>query len=207
MKLKLITTLLILCFFTSCKKKDDLNRLNELNFDRPAAIGGRTLAGYQDGALYSKGQINSIPSLIFKQIEEYGGSPFDVNEMTSSSDDGVGLNPKPWVSLFQTKSSLGMRVDCKGVESLGPVKDIYSSISLTDFENSSSLVNKQNQCIPFAKMSDLNDPNFGLSVNDGNHFPYYHRKAENPGTSTMLSELIDYNPSFLIAWLGMEDIY
>ena len=207
MKLKLYSTLLISLLLFGCQKEDDLDRLAELNFDRPAAIGGRTLAGYQDGALYVKGQENSIPSLIFKQVEEYGGTSFDVNTMSSSGELGVGINPTPWVSVFQSKSSLGMRIDCNGEESLGPVKQLYPSTDLPDFNNSSTNVNKQNQCIPFARMKDLNDPNFGLSYANGNNFPYYHRKAENPGTSTMLSELIDYNPSFLIAWLGMEDIY
>lgn len=207
MKLKLYATLLTGLILFGCQKEDDLDRLAELNFDRPAAIGGRTLAGYQDGALYVKGQENSIPSLIFKQVEEYGGAPFDINTMSSSGELGVGINPKPWTSAFQSKSSLGMRVDCNGDESLGPVKELYQTTDLADFNNSSSKVNKQNQCIPFAEISDLNDPNFGLSFNDGNRFPYYHRKAASPGTSTMLSELIDYDPSFLIAWLGMEDIY
>lgn len=207
MKLKLYATLLISLILFGCQKEDDLDRLAELSFDRPAAIGGRTLAGYQDGALYVKGQENSIPSLIFKQVEEYGGSSFGLSLMSASDNAGVGINPKPWTSAFQTKSSLGMRVDCNGDESLGPVKELYSTTNLPDFENSSSSIDKQNQCIPFARMSDLNDPNFGLSYGDGNNFPYYHRKAENPGTSTMLSELVSYNPSFLIAWLGMEDIY
>ena len=207
MKLKLYATLLISLIIFGCQKEDDLDRLAELSFDRPAAIGGRILAGYQDGALYIKGQQNSLPGLIFEQIEQYGGAPFDVNIMSASGNKGVGINPKPWVSIFQTKSTLGMRVDCNGEESLGPVKELYSTTDLFDFENTSQVVNRQNQCIPFARMSDLNDPNFGLSYDNGNDFPYYHRKAENPGTSTMLSELIDYNPSFLIAWLGMEDIY
>lgn len=207
MKLKLYATLLTGLILFGCQKEDDLDRLAELNFDRPAAIGGRTLAGYQDGALYIKGQQNSIPGLIYEQIEEYGGSPFDVNIASASGNKGVGINPKPWTSIFQTKSTLGMRVDCNGDESLGPVKELYTTTDLFDLENTSQMVNKQNQCIPFARMSDLNDPNFGLSYDDGNDFPYYHRKAENPGTSTMLSELVDYNPSFLIAWLGMEDIY
>lgn len=207
MKLKLYSTLLITLIIFGCRKEDDLDRLAELNFDRPAAIGGRTLSGYQDGALYVKGQENSIPNLIFKQVEEYGGASFNVNTMSASGSVGVGINPKPWTSIFQTKSSLGMRTDCEGELSLGPVKELYATTDLPDFDNSSSLVNKQNQCIPFAKMKDLNDPNFGLSYSNGNMYPYYHRKAENPGTSTMLSELISYNPSFLIAWLGMEDIY
>ena len=207
MKLKLYATLLIGLTILGCQKEDDLDRLADLSFDRPAAIGGRTLSGYQDGALYVKGQENSIPNLIFKQVEEYGGGTFIVSEMSASGEVGVGINPKPWTSIFQTKSSLGMRTDCKGEVSLGPVKELYATTDLPDFDNSSALVNWQNQCIPFARMKDLNDPNFGLSYSNGNDFPYYHRKAENPGTSTMLSELVNYNPSFLIAWLGMEDIY
>ncbi|MDX1652777.1 MAG: hypothetical protein R3277_09820 [Brumimicrobium sp.] len=198
-----VCTLLLI----GCKKEDDLDRLGSLNFERPAAIGGRTLAGYQDGALYAKGQANSIPALIYTQIQNYGGGQFNVPKLSAAGEQGIGINPKPWESMFQTKSNLGYRIDCKGVESLGPVKETYSSSTLSDLENNSAWVNGQNMCVPFARMKDLNDPAFGLGVSSGNSYPYYHRMAASPGSSTMLSELVAYNPTFLISWLGMEDIY
>lgn len=205
MKMRILTTIgLSALLLFSCQKEDDLDRLGDLDFSKPAAVGGSLMAGYQDGALYAKGQEKSLPMLFFDQTEEYGGGALTVpsiNEM-----NGIGINPKPWTSVFQSKSLLGMRTDCEGVESLGPVKTLYSSTGLPDLDNSSSNVNGQYQCVPFATLDRMLDPNFGLSYANGNALPYYHRMASNPGTSTMIGELVDYAPSFLLGWFGMEEV-
>ncbi len=197
-------TLLISTILFSCQKEDDLDRLGDLDFSKPAAIGGRMMSGYQDGALYPKGQENSVPKLIFDRIEAYGGGSFTVPVIASA--DGIGINPKPWTSIFQTKSNLNMRTDCEGVQSLGPVKSLYQTTVFSDLEHSASNVNGQYQCAPFATLDRMLDSDFSVSYSNGNSFPFYHRMASNPGTSTMLGELIDYNPSFLLGWFGMEEI-
>ena len=203
--MKLFTaTLLITAFLFSCQKEDDLDRLGELDFSRPAAVGGRMMSGYHDGALYPKGQENSLPKLVFDRILEHGGGEFTVPVMTEAN--GIGINPKPWTSIYQTKSNLNMRSDCEGVQSLGPVKTLYQTTSFTDLEQSASNVNGQYQCAPFATLDRMLDSDFSLSYANGNKFPYYHRMASNPGTSTMIGELIDYNPSFLMGWFGMEEV-
>lgn len=204
MKYTTATAILSLALFFSCQKEDDLDRLGEVDFSRPAAIGGSMMSGYQDGALYPKGQEKSIPQLFFDRVAEHGGGSFSTPIM--SNDDGIGVNPKPWTSIFQTRSRLNMRTDCEGVESLGPVKSLYQNTDLSDLDQSASNVNGQYQCAPFATLNRMIDPNFGLSFNDGNPLPYYHRAASNPGTSTMIGELVEYNPSFLLGWFGMEEV-
>jgi hypothetical protein len=204
MKLKLYTTLLAGLTLFGCQKEDDLDRLGDIDFSRPAAIGGRMMSGYHDGALYPKGQEKALPQLLFDRIEAHGGGAFSTPIMSAAG--GIGLNPKPWTSIFQTKSELGMRLDCEGVESLGPVKSLYQSTALSDLNQSASNVNGQYQCAPFATLDRMLDPNFGLSYANGNSYPYYHRIASNPGTSTMIGELIEYNPTFLTAWFGMEEV-
>lgn len=205
LKMKLFTAALCsLALLFSCQKEDDLDRLGEIDFSRPAAIGGRMMSGYSNGALYPKAQENAIPQLLFDRIEAHGGGTFSTPVI--SSEDGIGNNPKPWTSIFQTKSNLEMTTNCEDVESLGPVKSLYQTTSLSDLDQSASNVNGQYQCAPFATLNNMLDPNFGLSFANGNPFPYYHRMASNPGTSTMIDELIEYNPSFLTAWFGMEEV-
>lgn len=203
--MKLFTaTLIITTFLFSCQKEDDLDRLGELDFSRLAAAGGRMMSGYHDGALYAKGQENSLPNLIFNTIQENGGGSFTVPLITEPN--GIGINPKPWTSIYQSKSNLDMRSDCEGVQSLGPVKTLYQSTNFSDLEQSTLNVNGQYQCAPFATLDRMLNPDFSLSYANGNKFPYYHRMASNPGSSTMIGELIDYNPSFLMGWFGMEEV-
>lgn len=197
----IIATLLVV----SCNKEDDLDRLGSINAERPAAIGGTYLSGYQDGALYKKGQELSIPGLLFKQLEQYEGGPFEIPFLTNEAENGIGINTKFWESTFQTKSRLGTRVDCLGEASLGPVKEVYTGVNLPDLDNTPSF-NGQYQCIPFGTLKNFVSPSFGLSITDGNTNPYYHRWAKEPGVSTVIGEINDYNPSFLLAWLGVDEI-
>jgi hypothetical protein len=198
-----LTPLLIFPLFFGCQK-DDGDRTAELNFSRPGAIGGSIMAGYQDGALYAKGQNLSIPALIFQQLVEYGGETLSVPALTEQ--EGIGLNFKPWESLFQTKSVLGYRVDCNNDESLGPIKQLLTGSSFSDFSNQVSS-SRGYQCVPFMSTQDAFDPNFGLSLSDGNSNPYYHRFAADPGVSTPVGELVNYAPTFTTVWLGMDDIF
>lgn len=197
----IITTLL----FVSCNKEDNLDRLGSLDTKRPAAIGGNYLSGYQDGALYKKGQEFSIAGLLFKQLEQYEGETFEIPYITNEAEQGLGINTKFWESTFQTKSNLGTRIDCVGESSLGPVKEVYSGVNLPDLENNPAF-NGQYQCIPFGTLKNFVSPSFGLSMTDGNTNPYYHRWSKEPGVSTVIGELEAYNPSFLLTWLGVDEI-
>lgn len=189
----------------SCKKEDN-DRLGELDMSRPAAIGGNFLAGYQDGALYVKGQQLSIPALMFKSSEHVSIGDFDV-PIISAEEEGIGMNVKFWESVFQTRSRLGYRLDCNNDESLGPVKQLHAGTNFVDFSHSSVTNSGYYQCIPFMTSQDMSDASFGLSLSAGNKNPYYQRWASNPGVSTPVSDLLAYNPSFATVWLGMEDIY
>lgn len=194
-----------LIVLSACKKQEiELGRLGELDFSRPAAIGGNFLSGYQDGALYGKGQMNSIPALLYRNISNYGGAELTIPYLSDNYDDGIGVNLKFWESLFQTKSGLGDRTDCNGEVSLGPVKTLYTASTFADFNNLSSYSGLY-QCVPYMSTGDMWNADFGAASNT--RIPYYHRFASAPGTSTSAQDLIAANPSFVTIWLGMEDIY
>jgi len=187
---------------SSCDKTEELDRTADIDFSRPAAIGGSMMAGYQDGALYTKGQEHSIPALFYQQIEAYGGGTLTLPLIENETIEGVGINPKPWVAPFQKRSWLAV-----GADGLGPEGETHSGGNLPDLENNYSNLNGQYQCVPFGATDLLLNPLFGTSFQNGNPNPFYHRWAENPGTSTPVSELSNYGPTFLMAWLGMDDIY
>lgn len=190
-----------------CQKQDDLDRLGDLDISKPAVIGGSLLSGYQDGALYTKGQENSIPALLFEQMALYADLSFDIPLIEQEQQDGIGLNLYQDQSTFRKRSRLALTIGTDGEPSLGPVFEIYNTDDLADLNNSYSNLGGQYQCIPFAKTSDLLDANLGVSLADGGYNPFYHRFAANPGVSTPTEELTNYAPSFLLASLGLEDIF
>ncbi|HEY4800657.1 MAG TPA: SGNH/GDSL hydrolase family protein [Bacteroidia bacterium] len=170
----------------------------DADFSRLVAIGGDFLAGYQDGALYMNGQQYSLPGLLAKNMALAGGGSFAQPLMPDNS--GLGLNPKPWESRFETASTLGFKSDCKGVSSLFPLKNNFNAGGIYLQHQSG---NFQNMSVPLAKIAHYNKPALGTSGAN----PFYARFASNPGVSTMLSDAKSQQPTFFILWAGMEDVY
>jgi len=175
------------------------------NFSNVIALGGSYMTGYQDGGLFLKAQENSLAALIANQLEMANGTKF--YQVLLPEGTGVGLNSKPWESNFVTPSRLGNKTDCKGITSISPLKSTVSDIAGQAYFNSSDKSKNNNLAVPFASIVDYNNPNLGLAFGINNNNPFYNRIASQPGVSTILSEAKEKQPSFLITWLGMDDIY
>jgi len=80
------------------------------DFTKTIAMGGNFMSGYQDGALYLKGQQFSIGALIAKQLELIGAEHF--NQSLMPDNKGVGLRLKPWENGFVGASTLQYKTDC-----------------------------------------------------------------------------------------------
>ncbi|MES2591558.1 MAG: SGNH/GDSL hydrolase family protein [Bacteroidota bacterium] len=198
----------IVCYlFTGCTPKIDIPEPSPgtADFSKTVAIGGNYMAGYQDGALFQKGQRLSIPSLLAEQFELIGGGAF--NQALMPDNSGLGLNSKTWESWFITPSHLGFKTDCKGVSALSPLKNIILESAATPYLSGVSGNNIQNLSVPFAATADYFNPAFGTSFSSTNRNPYYNRIASNPGTSTIFTDAKAQNATFVTAWLGMEDIF
>lgn len=178
----------------------------EIDFTRTIAIGGNYMAGYQDGALYKKGQEVCLPALLSEKFMLVGGYGF--NQVLMPDNNGLGLNSKSWEGWFITPSHLGYKTDCEGVTSLSPLKNYIAPSAATPYLSGLAGNSVQNISVPFATMADYFNPAFGNTFSPPvNTNPYYNRIASTPGTSTMYSDAIDQNPTFFSAWVGMEDIY
>jgi len=193
----------LLLLFSSCKPNLDvpLPLARNADYSRFVAIGGDYMAGYQDDALYQQGQKYSLPALLAKQFELVAGGTFRQPLMPDNS--GLGVNMKPWESEFNTASKLGYKTDCQGVSSLYPLKNNFSFATAGIYLQHLP-ASFQNISVPFAKISEYDDPSLGNAANAN---PYYKRFAPAPGTSTMLSDALDQQPTFFALWAGMEDIY
>jgi len=210
-----ISFCIVLVCLLSCKAKIDGPKLSvgDANFQTTIAIGGNYLAGYQDGALYREGQINSIPALLAERFNEVYLQDALLSSVTSFKQplmpfgQGFGLNSKKWESEFISQVTLGYKVDCEGTESLSPLKNL---IDLTPQSAAMQLLvdsGYSNLAVPFATVADLLNPSFGLGYDTGNENPFYGKFALQPGVSTVLSDALVLDPTFVIAWLGMEDIF
>lgn len=176
------------------------------DFSKTIAIGGDYMAGMQDGALSRSGQSLSIPALLCAQFKMVGAPVF--NQALMPDDHGLGVNSKPWESWFITPSRLAYATDCQGVTSLAPVKDSVSLSSASPYLTGVAGNSVQNLAVPGAALSAYFDPAFGTAFSPaGNHNPFYNRIASNPGSSTLYLDAKNQNASFVLAWLGMEDIY
>lgn len=206
LQLVVISDLVLL--IASCTPKLDIPEpsAGDANFSKTIAIGGNYMAGYQDGALYRKGQTLSIPALLAEQFKLVGGPIF--NQALMPDDNGLGLNSKSWESWFVSPSHLGYKTDCEGVTSLSPLKSSMDVSAATPYLTGIAGNSVQNLAVPFATVSDYFDPALGNAFSTtGNKNPYYNRFASYPGVSTVYGDAKAQNATFITAWLGMEDIY
>jgi hypothetical protein len=176
----------------------------EADFTRTVAIGGSFMAGYQDGALFEDGQKKSISALIATQLRLAGGEEF--GQALISGTASLGISSKPWEGTFVTRSQLGYKADCNGVEGISPLKSFLDNSAVNLLQQRIS-VSVNNFSVPFARIKDLFSPSLGISLSQGNNNPYYYRFASSPGISTAVDDAFAKNPTFMLLWLGMEDIY
>lgn len=197
----------VLISLQSCTPKIDIPEPSAGNadFSKTIAIGGNYMAGYQDGALYQKGQLLSIPALLSAQFKLVGGNAF--TQALMPDNNGLGLNSKVWECWFVTPSHLGYKTDCKGITALSPLKDTISLAAAAPYLIGTSGNSIQNLAVPFANTVDYFNPAFGANFSSQNPNPYYNRIASNPGTSTIYSDAKTQQATFILSWLGMEDIY
>ncbi|PCH95629.1 MAG: hypothetical protein COB85_04335 [Bacteroidetes bacterium] len=215
MNYKVYSLAILLVVVASCGKDLDVPELSagDANFSQVVAVGGDFLSGYQDGALFKEGQEKSIPKLLtlqFSEIYFQSGSPTAKSKFKQPLMPyglGFGFNSKKWESEFISRITLGYKVNCEDTESLSPLKNIISvSPSSAGMQY---LVDGgyQNLAIPSATIADMFDPALSVSYGDGNSNPFYGKFALNPGTSKVINDVAMLNPTFLVLWLGMEDIY
>ncbi len=196
-----------IAIFNACTPKLDIPKpsAGSADFSKTIAIGGNYMAGYQNDALYQKGQKLSIPALLAEQFKLVGGAVF--NQALMPDNNGLGLNSKPWESWFVTPSHLGYKTDCLGISGLSPLKNNISVSNATPYLAGIAGNSIQNLAVPYANIADYFNPAFGNSFSSGNKNPYYSRLASNPGVSTIYGDAKAQKATFIAAWLGMEDIY
>ena len=145
----------IVLLLSSCTPELDMPEpsAGDADFSKMIAVGGNYLAGYQDGALYRKGQSLSIPALLAEQFKLVGGPTF--GQALMPDNNGLGVNSKIWESWFITPSHLGNKTNCQGITSLSPIKNTISVSSATPYLTDMAGNSVQNLAVPFATIPDF----------------------------------------------------
>ncbi len=177
---------------TSCKPKLNIPSPNSGSIDASnyVAFGDAITSGYTNGALYYEGQQNSFSNLLAQQLKLVGGGDFKTPNVSQNSIGIGNLNNAP--------SVLNYRTDCKGVQSLGPVKTATIGDLAIFADNLYPLQGAFN-----------NYGIFGLKVIDaevnGYLNPFYKRMASS-NTSSVLQDAVAKNPTFFTVMLGLNDV-
>ncbi len=206
---KLLFFLISLAVFTGCDPKiDELSvSANGLDFSNFVAVGNSQTAGMSDNALYTSGQINSLPNIMAEQFKLVGGGEF--RQPLIGTEDGVGLQPA--TGFFFPKLSLQIlpEKDCLGNLSGKAIMKPAMVFNPTD-QNAlkQQLMAPPTQAGPYNNMGVPGltlryslAPGYGSAL--GN--PFFARFASNPMAS-VLGDAAAQKPTFFMLSLGSNDV-
>lgn len=212
---KILFIILSLALFTACERKIDefAESANGLDFSNFVSVGNSLTSGYADGALYSSGQLNSIPNIMAAQFITVGGGMF--RQPLMGTNDGVGFQQIPGGIYCYTKRILKIvpDVDCSGnpvgTASLKPgfasnpdqatlMQQLFAPPTVTGPYN--------NMGVPGASLMSIFYNRLGDPTPDGHPFnPFFVRFASSVNAS-MLSDAMAQQPTFFYLWIGNNDV-
>jgi lysophospholipase L1-like esterase len=147
-----------------------------------------------DGALYDLGQQYSLGALISAQFEATG-APATFNQPDINSVNGfntlVNTGNGPVLGRFKLDTSIPGPSPTLNGDPIEPYTGETSSLN--------------NFGVPGIQLGQLLTPDTGNPSSPAFN-PFYARFASSPGTSTILDDAINTDPSFFTLWIGNNDV-
>ena len=192
---------------TSCDPEIDAPdpSSGEADFSTYVALGNSLTSGFQDGALYREGQLNSYAVILADQFETVGGdSDFRVPLLAEGVSVGSPVVTPNGV-VVPKRLVLAPVTDCLGNTSLAPVSSGLTDLSA--FAPSAVTGPYNNLGVPGAKSFHLLAPGYGnpAGVAQGTANPFFARFASSPNTS-VLADALAQDPTFFTLWIGNNDV-
>ena len=178
---------LILLSWSACENNNDEPSVSSGDADltRYVAIGNSLSSGFMNNDLYLSGQVYSWPAQFADKMADAGSGTFKQPLMVDDTGFGRRL-----IFNFLTKLP----------ESAG------ETANPENFTNISAQGPFNNMAVPGARVADLLSPDFSkFELTEGGN-PYYNRFAANPGTSTVMDEVVAQDPTFFTLWIGNNDV-
>ncbi|MBE9510216.1 MAG: hypothetical protein IMY71_04995 [Bacteroidetes bacterium] len=156
------------------------------------AVGDNYSAGFMNGALYIGGQANSFPAILSGQFAMVGSNNDEFLQPLVSSENGYNpIVSEPahcygkWIYKFSN------------VTDEDPIRRLTPGELPDMFSGEKNKI--RNFSVPLVKSFQIDRADLTDNI-------YYERFAVNPGTGTLLNDIISTNPSFFTLWLGMYDV-
>jgi hypothetical protein len=208
---KIFLILLSFAVFAACERKIDefAPSANGLDFSKFVSVGNSMTAGYADGALYTSGQVNSIPNIMADQFKLVGGGNFI--QPLIATEEGVGITQTSAGPYFTTKMALKVTSgkNCDGSPDgnyslkpglLNPAAD-QATLAGQLLSRPTDPGPYNNMGVPGATVQTLFYPGYGSAL--GN--PYFARFASNP-MATVIGDAAAQQPTFFYLWIGNNDV-
>ena len=170
----------------------------ELDLSSYVALGDSYSAGYTDGALGHKSQVESLPAILAQQFALAGGGEFKQPLMPVGTSVGT--------TVIDAEGNLNgyFKLNVVG-SSLAPAPTMGNKEVFANLIGDEAPFN--NMSVPGAKSFHLLTPQFGNpTLGQGNFNPYYTRFASQPGVSTVMSDAMLAQPTFFSLWIGGNDV-
>jgi hypothetical protein len=207
---------------TSCEDAE----AGTADFSKFVAIGNSFVAGVQGGALFSAGQVNSLPAIINEQLECVGGDT-DFKQPDINAELGWNLfitqpiltdNTKPVVGRLLLQ--YGTTPDCStGIINPRPTPQAYAPGNLEALPNPAAnpgflyggtKADLNNFGVPAIVLGQALIPQTGAwagAGSDPRFNPFYGRLAYPGGTSTLIGDAAGAAPTFFLFYLGLDDFF
>ena len=188
--------IVLFSFFVSCSYEfpvtDEGLSLGNIDLTTYIAIGDNYSAGFMNGALYTSGQEKSFPAILSDQFNKAGSNNVEFQQPVVASVNGYN----PIVS--EPAHFYG-----KWIYKFSNVTDENPVMRLTQGELPKPFIGEKNNInnfsVPLVKSFQLDRADLSDNI-------YYERFAVNPGTGTLLNDVMLTNSSFFTLWLGMYDV-
>ncbi|MBF8963397.1 hypothetical protein I0P70_09080 [Pontibacter sp. FD36] len=189
-------------FLTSCDPDIDTPAASsgEADFSTYVALGNSLTAGFQDGALYREGQLNSYPAILAEQFRNVGGGEFNQPLFAEGVSAGSPRMIAPNTFVVPPRLVLGPSTDCRNETSIGPVLSGPVG-NLTVFAPLTGSTKYNNLGVPGARSFHLPANGYGSAA--GN--PFFARFATS-ATTSVLADAMAQNPTFFTLWIGNNDV-
>lgn len=225
--MKFLSMLLTLLFVFGCEQEilvqtDPVitGEAGSANFTKFVSIGNSLTAGYQAGALFDYGQMNSYPAIMAQQFAYVSvNDPFD-QPMTGSSNgcyNPTGGCTLGRLVLFDPDGSgpLSVRPAPAGTTGMpAPYNTDVTDHGKALDPYTGNKDNLNNFGVPGIILAQALTPATGgppPPAPNQAYNPYFARFAKNPSTdgvtgSTIISDALATNPTFVSFWLGNNDV-
>ncbi|XWN37597.1 MAG: hypothetical protein ROO71_01470 [Balneola sp.] len=184
-----LSILLINCSYEFPSSPQQQQDSGSLNLDRVIVLGGSSAAGLMDGALYTEGQTNSFGNILVNHINENSYKQFTINSEN-------GLNQE--ATEFESNGVRGKyKLEFLDID-LNTILQVSSDgENIPSFQGDSDSVNEYT--FP-GLTADLIDDEIGSISNQ------YLSRANLNSQSSLIDEIINQDPTFVIIAFGMEEV-